>query len=288
MEPRLKSLLKRQVNAKIYFALLFTFALFLPAPSYAWGKLGHQIVGDIAELLLTKKADIEVSQLLGGQKISEAANWADDIKGDDSWIMTRTWHFWEPPLAKPKRHQNAGDVISATKQMIKIVEDGSKKHRSSGAYNGKKLLPDEALKFLIHFVGDIHQPLHLGSGTDRGGNDFRVKWFGETQDGKYQWNLHSVWDFGIPKEIGHLSKAQIQRELGISYQRSLSQLMNSSVDLWAEESKAIRSRVYPATKSGGVPNLEKKYLDQNLPIARDQLFRAGIRLAGILNRIFRN
>jgi hypothetical protein len=183
---------------------------------------------------------------------------------------------------------------------------------------GKK----EALRFLIHFIGDIHQPLHVGNGKDRGANQCLVKWFGEMRKLNSVWSLHSVWDEGLVESFG-LSFSELSRfvDRDLNPDR-IAAIQNSKVIDWANESKAIRPDVYPqpkgqhyeetefsyckkyqsapkynnasgfedfvkqATNDPEVPDLSYDYKFKWTPIVKERLLKAGLRLAGELNSIF--
>ena len=150
-------------------------------PALAWGPNGHRIVGEIAENHLTDAARKGIAELVGRASLAQISTWADEIKSDPAWRHASPWHYINVPpgqtLDKARRSPR-GDVVEAIKRFEGVLRD-------RGA--GRKERVD-ALRFLVHLVGDVHQPLHAGYGSDRGGNDIRVRWFGESTD------LHTVWD----------------------------------------------------------------------------------------------
>ena len=182
------------MNKKIYniqficFFLVLT--LFLPPAAPAWWGWQHQVIAEIADLLLEPSARREIVFLLGEEtSMADAADWADQVRGDRWW--TRSWHFvnWPLELDQPDFDVLASprkNVISAIKEQLKIF-------RNQGLNKTKR---QEALKFDIHFVGDIHQPLHAGHGEDRGGNNVAVHFRGELT------NLHAAWDGQIYEDGG--------------------------------------------------------------------------------------
>ena len=135
----------------------------------------------------------------------------------------------------------------------------------------------QALAFYIHFVGDIHQPLHVGRRDDRGGNDITVKWFGQPK------NLHAVWDSAII-ENQKLSYTEYANFLN-NYSADTIKLWQSAEYLdWAKDSKAKRANVYNFSED---KELSYKYVYKNTPILNEQMSKAGVRLAGMLNKIFK-
>ena len=152
--------------------------------SYGWGQTGHRVVGSIAEYHLSKKARKNLKIILNGQSIAMVGNFMDEIKSDSTYDLYNPWHYCTIPDGKTYEEAGTpdeGDIIYAIQFFISELQ--SKKLNSM----------DEAfaLKCLIHLVADIHQPLHVGNGDDRGGNDVQVEYFWSNS------NLHRVWDTGI-------------------------------------------------------------------------------------------
>ena len=149
------------------------FLLFLLGVStnlLAWGQTGHRAVGQVAENHLTKKAKKNIKKLLGNESLALASTWMDEIKSDSTYDYANEWHWVTigdgETYAESEKNPN-GDVVEAIERMKQIL-------KSDTASNQNKV---RALKFLAHLVGDIHQPLHVGRGDDRGGNNLKVKWF---------------------------------------------------------------------------------------------------------------
>ena len=163
------------------FAAILTLS---PTPAFAWGKTGHRVVGQIAEAHLSGKARAAVKRILGTETMAEASNWPDFMKSDPApfWQKTASaWHYVTIPAGKTYADVGAppeGDAITALARFSATLRDGK------ASAEDKRM----ALRFIIHICGDLAQPLHTGNGTDRGGNDLKVTWFGKPT------NLHSVWD----------------------------------------------------------------------------------------------
>ncbi len=158
--------------------LIFIFVL-LGQSLFGWGNTGHRIVGKVAETYLTKNAKDQIKKLMGHHDLSRMSYWADHIKSDPDWKHANDWHWCTVPDGENyEKGKHKGLAVEKVREFI----DTLKKKRST------KEEKQIALKFLIHLVGDLHQPLHVGNGDDRGGNSVRLKWFGEST------NLHSVWD----------------------------------------------------------------------------------------------
>src|ERR1041385_7662986 len=165
--------------------LFFNSFFFLPFYSFSWGVSGHRIVGQIAESYLTPKAKIEVQKILGAESIAMVSNWADFIKSDSAYSDLSSWHYIDMDsglttnqLKSYLEKDTTTDIYTKTNFLIKEL-------RSKRLPMEKKRMD---LKLLIHFIGDIHQPLHVGRHTDLGGNKIKVLWFSTST------NLHAVWD----------------------------------------------------------------------------------------------
>lgn len=249
--------------------LAVTFVLFLAVQtSFGWGSTGHRVTGWIAEKHISKKAKKELDRILGGQSLSMATNWMDEIRSDSLYNYTEDWHFVTIPqgktYAETKKNPN-GDLIEAIGRLVTALKT-------------KKLnAKDEAehLKMLIHLIGDIHQPLHVGVEGDRGGNDIKITWF------RSESNLHRVWDSQMIDDT-NLSYTELAQSLEMPGKDKISSWQKSSVEQWATESISYRDNVY----NYGNGKLGYKYTYDNFHIVRYRLLQAGIRLAGVLNEIY--
>lgn len=236
--------------------------------AFSWGATGHRVTGYIADKHLSKKARLAMQRILGQQSLAMAANWMDDIKSDSLYNYAYDWHWvtiqngetYDQSVKNPK-----GDLIQTIERLI--VELRSKK------FSGKE--EAERVKMLIHLIGDIHQPLHVGSGDDRGGNRVKVNWFDE------ETNLHSVWDSNLI-DYTKLSYTELAESLPKPDAVQVKVLQNSTVRDWANESIRYRKQVYDI----GNGKLGYKYHYKNYDIVQNRLAQAGIRLAGVLNDIY--
>jgi len=241
-----------------------------------WGLNGHRIVAAVAENHLTPAAKKQVSKLLNGQPMAKVSTWADKARGMERWSFTRTWHYTTIPNGetyKTAEKQEDGDVITALRKYETVLRD-------QGATVEDKAT---ALKFFIHFAGDVHQPLHVGNGKDRGGNDVLVDWYDEEEV-----RLHSVWDSHIIRHT-ELSYTEFVDFIDRASQRQIQEWQNSTYVDWAMESYAVRDLVYkfqPASSSEKLPYLSWDYRNAAVPVVEERLLKAGIRLAGVLNDIF--
>lgn len=250
----------------------------LPAPAWAWGPEGHEVVAHLAGMNLTPKARAGVAALLGGEaeaSMAIASNWADEIR--DARPQTASWHYVNLEIDGDQRYVPARDCIADNCAVAQILRDEAIL-RSRAAPAAKT----EALKFLVHFVGDIHQPLHAADNHDRGGNNVRVV----IRRGRPE-SLHHVWDTDVVALQGRNPVAVargIDSAFGPAQKAAL--MAAASPAAWAERSAAIaRTQVYPQVTASGT--LDSRVLAADAQVARQQLARAGYALAGMLNRIFK-
>jgi hypothetical protein len=234
-----------------------------------WGQIGHYVTGEIAEHYLTETAAREVRRVLGTTSIAMASTWMDDIRSDPHYDYTSDWHWVTipPGMTYEEAEKNPnGDIIEALERKISQLKQGGLPEKEES----------EKLKMVIHMVGDIHQPLHVGTGEDRGGNDVIVQWMGEES------NLHRVWDSDMIQSY-QLSFTELTGKINHADKEQIEKWQQATVRDWAMESKSYRDQVYdlPEDKSIGWV-YRYRYFD----IVEKRLLQAGIRLAGILNEIY--
>ena len=269
------------MKARLFLAAA-AFAL-IPSPAVAWGKTGHRVVAAIADAQLSGLARAHIRELLGpAESLDEAANWPDEMKSHPSAFWQKTaspWHYVTLNGVLYDHAPSEGDALEALGRFSAMLRD-------PGASLADKQL---ALRFIVHLVGDFHQPLHVGKCCDRGGNDVRVRWFGRDL------NLHSVWDSAMVDE----------QQLSFTEYAARLQRHTSSDDViawwdinprdWISESAQIRERVYPKLPPKGakdkkgqpaVPELSWSYVYEFTPVMERRLSQAGVRLAAYLNAIY--
>lgn len=252
------------------------------SPALAWGNEGHQIIAYIAASELSPKARAEVSQLLGGDaelSMVQVSTWADEIRSYRR--ETSHWHYVDIPIGSTgydasRDCPNDDCVVAQIERDQKIMGD-------------RQLAPAiraEALKFLIHFVGDIHQPLHASNNQDRGGNGVRVVF-----QGRYT-NLHAVWDTPVVIALGDDPHSVAQTLEGEIKQPELRRWQSGSPSAWAKESFRIASDEIYAKLPGSGPTyapivLPDDYATAHARTVKTRLEEAGTRLAWILDETFR-
>jgi len=251
------------------------------AQGFAWGFKGHQIVGDIARNHLTPMARQNLIALLGNDDLASIANWADEVRPNRP--ESYGWHFvdipkdgsgfseerdcYRPddrhPTSKDDHHNCVVDRISMFKNIL----------ADKAAPQPERL---EALKFLVHFVGDIHQPMHAVE-EGRGGNDIHISEFGSAQCGKYPCNLHYLWDGDLIEHTGRSEQeyvAYLEKMIADKKMQA-----GGTPEMWANESLRWAKQVW--LSDGG--SVDEAYYRANIGIVDERLAQAGLRLAAALN-----
>ncbi|GIV57869.1 MAG: endonuclease [Rhodothermaceae bacterium] len=259
------------------------------APSVRWGQDGHRIVGQIAWRHLTPAAARAVNDLLGPgpMRLAEAGTWADEIRSDPAWRFAGPWHYITveddstfdalPPV--PESMHAIRNIVDALLYFERVLADTTAPRQDRA----------NALRFFVHFVGDIHQPLHVGRGPDRGGNDVAIHWFSQES------NLHRVWDTHLI-EHQNLSFSEFVAFLDHATPEQIEAWQRATYLDWVHESKALRDSVYDfrdgtldAALGGDYRDLTLRlgydYAYRKTPLVKQRLLQAGIRLAGRLNAL---
>lgn len=253
---------------------VLTLFLYLPFCSMAWGVLGHRIVGQIADSYLTKTAKKEIFKILGNESIAMASNWPDFIKSDPSYAYLNNWHYinFKSGLSETAMKDYMA-TDTATDAYTKI-------NWLTAQLKNKELEQDKKvlyLRLLIHIVGDIHQPLHIGRLEDRGGNSIRVTWFRDSV------NLHQVWDEKLV-DMQQLSYTEYAMAINLTTKDQRKQWQAEPLMDWIWQSYQIAEKIYADIK----PNdrLGYNYNFKFVGSLNQQLLKGGVRLAGLLNEIF--
>jgi hypothetical protein len=263
---------------RIAAALFVTLAI---APvAQAWGPLGHSVVAELAQRHLSPAAKAEVEHLLAldhTQSLADIASWPDEIRNDpkqqDLWKQTRAKHYidfdGDCTYTPPRDCKDGQCVVEGIEHYTEILSDRSQ--------------PDEArlqaLKFVVHFIGDIHQPLHANYQQDAGGNKYQVQFQGQGM------NLHRVWDSGLlsTRNLDWKAYANMLDGEGFAPLPPAIAPLDNPPAQWAEESCQITRNIYPANHK-----IDQAYIDAELPVADSRLREAGRRLAEVLNIALQN
>ena len=264
----------------------------------AWGATGHRVIGALAQERLTPAARAAVTELLDGSDLVTASTWADEMRDAKDkpafWSeYAAAWHYVNvAPGADYQgsaKHPN-GDAYAALETFIAIlldapVPDGPVRDGLELYFGDLEQRQTEvkrfALKFLVHILGDLQQPLHNGYAEDRGGNEARVTWFGTPT------NLHSVWDTRLVEQPG-LTYTQLARRLSLRITRTPA----SDIRLWERAAPAewiaeahdTLERIY--TRQATQTNLDSRYTATFAPTMELQLLKGGLRTAYVLNSVF--
>lgn len=249
----------------------------LPFQGYSWGPTGHRVVGEIASQHLTPQARKAILAILGRQSLAMISNWPDFIKSDTThrYDHTSHWHYLDFPegvnasefdsILKKSTGENLYTQTQALIQQLKSPAT-SKEQRVF------------ALTFLVHLIGDMHQPLHVGRDEDMGGNKVTVYWFDRPT------NLHRVWDEHLI-EFQQLSYTEYAKALDIAPATTVARLQSGSIRDWMFESHVLADKVYGRTKEGD--KLSYRYNFWFQEDLNQQLLKGGLRLAKVLNEIYK-
>jgi S1/P1 Nuclease len=309
----------KKFSRNVLLEVVATLLLLTLAPSaQAWGPTGHRVVAEIAQRHLTPVAQAKVSSLLGGRTLADVANWPDELRSDPRFDKYKPLHFAtvKDGLKSYRDAEKArcGDLIVAIDAFTAFLRTGSRESlysvkalddKSDGTTKSacnpaetKPLSPDQALSFLVHLMGDLHQPLHVG-GTDLGGNKVDVNWMD-----RWKSNLHSTWDDEMV-DYERFDYVQYARFLDRATEADAARWMSGDTISWADEAVAMRSKLYvfpddagkpatpkpvpgkPATAKPVVHKISYGYTGAQRYRMREQLLKGGLRLAAVLNAIFK-
>jgi len=251
-------------------SLLLVLALFLTPDAFGWGQVGHRAVGYIAQQRLNPEAQERLSELLDGESLAQASTWMDEIRSDDAYDYTSTWHWVTIPdgmrYAETDKNPD-GDALGKTREIIGALQADTLSVEREREY----------VRFLVHLVADLHQPLHVGTGEDRGGNEVTVVWFDEPS------NLHRVWDSDMidQKQLSFTELARFSTETIDDAQ--LEDWADASPEAWTRESMNLREQVYDLPQDH---EIGYEYTYENFGTLKQRLAQAGVRLADVLNDIY--
>ena len=265
----LKILKKMKKLVIVVLALLFSQFTF--ANDADWGKTGHRTTGEIAQVHLSKKAKRAIDKLLEGHTLAFVANHGDDIKSDPSYRKYSPWHYVniDPEVSKydPETASEDGDLVMGIRKCIEVLKNK----------NSSKEDKQFHLKMLVHFVGDLHQPFHVGHAADMGGNRVDVEWFGKKT------NIHSVWDSKMidSYQMSYTELAENRDELN---KHQVKAIEKGDLLDWVYESRTLAEKLYKSVEEDN--DLGYRYMYEWFPTLRQQLQKGGIRLAKVLNEIY--
>ena len=268
----MKTHIRKLFSVAVAVVLLCCYSL----PAFAWGPAGHRIVAMIAQQNIRPQTRTRIKQILGNNVTLESvAIYADQVR--DRFPHTYNNHFVDI-------QRDLNDYV-ATRDCVPDPEKGDCVLAALQRFRGEAVNPNEsigrrrfALKFIVHLIGDMHQPLHCSDNHDRGGNDVRVKWFGADS------NLHKVWDSKII-EYAELSEEDFAETLLLDLTpQEINELKSGNLLSWAMEAHTLAR-----TKAYNIPasmELDQDYYDENWAVVDKQLLRGGMRLARVLDWMF--
>jgi len=240
----------------------------------SWGVTGHRTVGEIAERHLSPQAKAAVKAILGHESMAEVSTWADEIRKDNP--ETFNWHFINVPLGLSFDDFKSQVENAAGTNVYKATLSAEATLKNNKSTEREKV---EALKFIIHFVGDMHQPMHVSRAEDKGGNSIMLSFNNNDT------NLHALWDSGL-LEYTSLSYDKLADKYDHATPQQIAKWQSDPIIIWAWESYQVSSILYTEVNSDGSSKLGKEYYDAHIAVVESRLEKAGIRLAGLLNSVF--
>ena len=253
--------------------ILFLF-LYLLFCSMEWGVLGHRIVGQVADSYLTKNTKREIFKILGNESVAMTSNWPDFIKSDPSYKYLDVWHYIN--LRSGLSETDLKNYLATDT----VTDAYTKLNWLTAQLKNKELEQDKKvlyLRLLIHIVGDLHQPLHIGRAEDRGGNGVKVNWFKDPS------NLHTVWDTKLI-DFQQLSYTEYATSINYTTKAQRNEWQAEPVSEWIWQSYQHTEKIYAETKPDS--NLSYEYNFKFIGVVNQQLLKGGVHLAGLLNEIF--
>lgn len=255
----------------------FPLALIIGAFSLiSWGYTGHRTIGIITENYLSPKAKTAVQALLGDTSIADACTWADDARREPAFAATANWHFINLPSGLSyEQFKNFLDTTT-TENAYSALLDAEKKLTDSKTSRQQKIY---SLKFLMHFVGDLHQPMHVGRAEDKGGNTIQLNYNGKGT------NLHSLWDTKLLESDG-LKYEQLGEKYKTIAEADVKKWQEAPITQWVWESYQLSTALYAEVDAMNKRVIDDSYKQKHLPTIEVRLQQSGVRLAGLLNQIF--
>lgn len=253
---------------KVIVSITFLVSILIfPVKTFAWGKKGHALVAEVAFNYLDENTKKIVLQYLDGTTIEDAANWMDNIKSDHSFDYMKPYHYANFEKGANVEETNGSNIIYQLNQTIKDLQN-------------KKNLTNEQIKtkiqIIFHLIGDLHQPLHVGYGDDKGGNTVEIYYNYKVT------NLHSLWDSGIIESkninLGDCISSNKFSKL------ELDKIKEINVVNWGNDSRNLLDKIYKINAN----NPSDEYIDSSVNLIKTQIFKAGVRLAAVLKQAFGN
>ncbi len=261
----------QQITQKYLRPALLGLAAPLALAAFGWGQKGHDTTAAIAQRHLTPRTAAAVDSLLKGQSMVYWANWLDNASHTPEYAYSKSWHYKN--IDPDETYENAerysgGDIVQALTEQTRALRSGDLDPAQSAL----------ALKMIIHLMGDLHQPLHMGWRSDRGGNYRKVKFFTR------ETNLHSVWDTSLPEGVHKWSYTEWTDQVDRATPQMQRIITEGDFADWGRETYNICREVYDSTPEETVVSYD--YLAKWAPVVEQQFLKGGLRLAYVLNSIF--
>lgn len=234
---------------------------------FAWGHLGHSLVAEVAFSNLDAKTKQNVLKYLDGMSIEDASNWMDAMRSDKNYNYMKPYHYVNFDKGASVTELSGDNIINVLNKTLKDLD------------NIKGLSNDEVrtrLFYLFHLIGDLHQPLHVGYKDDKGGNTVQISFFGRGT------NLHAMWDTDII-EYKNLTLAD-ELKLNTFQPSELALIKQINVNEWAKGSRSYLKVAYNLN-DGKIGDM---YVNSAYPIIQQQILKAGLRLASVLEHYFKD
>jgi len=254
------------------------FALVLSAALLSWGVTGHRTIGKIAEGHLTTQAKAAVHELIGDTTLAGISTWPDEVRSQPAYRNTGPWHYINLPLGL-----NFADFETKVKGMTQenVYSALLQQERILGSRASTRREKIEALKYIVHFVGDLHQPMHVSREEDKGGNTIQLNYDGNGT------NLHALWDSKLIDHQG-LTYEQMAATYDHATPAQVKRWQSDPLIQWIWESYQASSKLYAEVDAMKSRTIDDSYYQAHIAIVQERIEKAGIRLAGVLNEIFRN
>ncbi len=240
--------------------------------AFGWGQKGHDVTAYIAECHLSKRAARKVTRVLEGHSPVYYANWMDNASHTPEYAYSSSWHYAnvdEGYTYQTMPRNDKGDVITALNDIIAKLRKG-------------EMSPEEeniALRMLVHLVGDMHCPMHAGHRSDLGGNTVSVVYFGTPA------KLHTIWDTQLVESAHNWGYTEWQQQIDRLSKQEEQAVCEGTFEDWFAETVNISAQIYKETPEGA--KLSYDHVAHYAPIIEQQLLKGGLRLAAILNDIYR-
>lgn len=266
--------LNRKMKTKLLVAFTFILSLF-STNVWAWGTTGHRVVAEIAERNLTNKAKKNLQKVIGNQKLAYFANYPDFVKSDPRFKDNDGWHYVNLEADLNQEQCFTALEASTEKNLYKRALLLMDELENSPSLSMEK--KQEMIYYLIHMIGDAHQPLHVGRPGDLGGNKVKVEWFGQPT------NIHAVWD-GKLVDYEKYSYTEYAEVLDVLTKKDKKSVQQGELKHWLFDSHILANEIYADAASR--EDLRYEYHYKYKKMVEDQMMKAGLRLAKVLNVIY--